>query len=269
MFSEGAVVTSTLSTEQLNQYHRDGIVFPVSVLSQEEVLLFRAALESLAGNCEETALKRFDNLHLFFPWAYRLVTHEHLLNAVAGILGDDILVDASLVFYKRPHDPSYVSWHQDSVYTTWHLTPSTSAWIALTASRPANGCMRVIPGSHKSGSLHHVNISDPNMLNRRGERIDMVLDESQAIDVLLRPGEMSLHQSTVVHGSNSNVSEEPRIGFIVRFVTSQTTNPGRPMLRVRGAADCSHLDMAQPPRETDPESALTAWRVFTSAKTRS
>ncbi|HET7114182.1 MAG TPA: phytanoyl-CoA dioxygenase family protein, partial [Pyrinomonadaceae bacterium] len=126
-------------------------------------------------------------------------------------------------------------------------TPSVSAWIALTVSEPANGCMRVIPGSHKHGLLEHDNVQDPNLLNRRGERLRMDVDESQAVDVVLRPGEMSLHHTNIVHGSNPNTSDGPRIGFIVRFVTNLSTNRDRPVMRVRGNADCDHLRLVEPP----------------------
>lgn len=256
-------MTAGLSRQQLDQYERDGIVFPVKVFSADEASLFRGALVSIADGCGEGSLKRFDSLHLFFDWAYRLVTHDALLNTVEDVLGGDILIDGTLVFYKPPKGSSYVSWHQDSVYSGWHLTPSTSAWIALTASHPANGCMRVIPGSHKQGLLEHDNVrDDPNLLNRRGERVATDVDESRAVDVVLRPGEMSLHHSTIIHGSNPNVSDEPRIGFIVRFVTNQITNRGRSLLRVRGTADCSHLSLAEPPSGVDERAAFSAWRAF-------
>jgi len=253
-------VTAVLSEQQLEEYKRQGAVFPIKVFSPGEVALFRSALESIIEHCDGDPLKRLGNLHLFFGWAYSLVTHEALLNTVEDILGNDILIDGTLVFYKRPQDFSYVSWHQDSVYSGWHLTPSTSAWIALSASHPANGCMRVIPGSHTYGQLKHVNVRDDSNLVRRGERVETV-DESTAVDVVLQPGEMSLHQSTIVHGSNPNLSTEPRIGFIVRFVTSKITNRDRALLRVRGQADCSHLRLAPPPIEMDEQSALAAWCV--------
>ena len=256
-------MTTMLSEEQLNQYDRNGIVFPVRVFSVEEATFFRNALDSIADQCGEGSMRRFESLHLFFDWAYRLVTHEPLLNAVEDVLGGDILIDGTLVFYKPPRDSSYVSWHQDSVYSGWHLTPSTSAWIALTASHPSNGCMRVIPESHQQGLLDHDNVrDDPNLLNKRGERVSMVVDETQAVDVVLQAGEMSLHQSNIVHGSNPNTSDEPRIGFIVRFVTHRIAQRDRPLLRVRGTADCSHLSLAEPPTETDPQTAFSAWRTF-------
>jgi ectoine hydroxylase-related dioxygenase (phytanoyl-CoA dioxygenase family) len=253
-----------LSQQQLDEYDRDGIVFPIRVFSADEVSRYRGALESVAHNCGG-APKRFDSLHLFFDWAHQLATNDVLLNAVGTILGPDILIDGTLVFYKPARDSSYVSWHQDSVYSGWHLTPSTSAWIALTASHQANGCMRVIPGSHKQGLLNHSSVRDETNLLRRGERVEQAIDESAALDVVLQPGEMSLHQSTIVHGSNANTSDGPRIGFIVRFVTNRVASPGRPMVRVRGRADCSHLNLADPPQAIDQQAAFAAWRAFTRA----
>ena len=103
--------------------------------------------------------------------------------------------------------------------------------------------MRAIPGSHKLGLLDHENVhDDPNLLNRRGERVRVDVDESQAVDIVLRPGEMSLHHTNIVHGSKPNGSDGPRIGFIVRFVTSRTTNRERPVVQARGHGDCSHLN---------------------------
>src|SRR6185295_6325243 len=117
--------------------------------------------------------------------AHRLATQGTLLDAVEGVLGADLLIDGTLVFYKPPRDAGYASWHQDSVYSGWHLTPSVSAWIALTPSERSNGCMRVIPGSHKLGLLDHENVpDDPNLLNRRGERVRMDVPEAEAIDVV-------------------------------------------------------------------------------------
>ncbi|HTG87528.1 MAG TPA: phytanoyl-CoA dioxygenase family protein [Pyrinomonadaceae bacterium] len=236
-------MTSTLSPEILDRYQRDGVVFPIRVLSHDEVVEFRQELELVAGERP----RRLEQLHLSFPWAYRLASHEKVLDVVEKVIGPEILVDGNLVFYKPPHDAGYASWHQDSVYSGWHLTPSVSAWIALTVSEPANGCMRVIPGTHKQGVLEHDNIQDPNLLNKRGERLRMDVDESQAVDVVLKPGEMSLHHTNIVHGSNANTSDGPRIGFIVRFVTNASPNRERPVMRVRGNADCSHLRLAPPP----------------------
>ena len=247
----------------IDDYHRNGFFFPIQVLSPDEVGRFRNSFESLIESSRSYSPKRFDRLHLFFDWAYQIVTHEKLLDVVESILGPDILVYGSLVLAKQARDQRYASWHQDSFYSGLHLTPSTTAWIALTPSHERNGCMRVIPGSHKFGSLDHENLADdPHMMNRRGERIKIDVDESEAVDVVLKPGQISLHESTLVHSSSPNQSEEPRIGFIVRFVTSQMKNPNTRLMLVRGDGDCTHLDLAEPPDSGDD---LNAWLAFSSA----
>ncbi len=71
-----------LSKQQLHQYDRDGIVFPITLFSRDEVARFLHELESIANCIGEGSLKRFDNLHLFFDWAYGLVTSDGLLNTV-------------------------------------------------------------------------------------------------------------------------------------------------------------------------------------------
>jgi ectoine hydroxylase-related dioxygenase (phytanoyl-CoA dioxygenase family) len=243
--------------DQIEAYRRDGFVFPIEILSRAEVDGFRGEFESLI----KYSPTRFDRLHLYFDWAHKVVTHERLLDVVESILGDDILVYGTLVLAKQPHDLRYASWHQDSFYSGLHLTPSTTAWIALTPSHEGNGCMRVIPGSHKLGNLEHENIADDHMLNRRGERIKLDVDESEAVDVVLKPGQISLHESTLIHSSNPNASDEPRIGFIVRFVTSQMRNPNTRLMRVRGNGDCSHLDLAEKPVMSAEES-LSTWLTF-------
>lgn len=252
---------TTLSPRQIEDYRRDGFLFPIEIFSSAEAERFRVAFESLIDSSRDYSLKRFDRLHQFFDWAYQIVTHKALLDVVECILGDDILVYGTLVFAKQPHDLRYASWHQDSFYSNLHLTPSTTAWIALTPSHQKNGCMRVIPGSHRLGSMEHENIVDENMLNRRGERIKTDVDESEAVDVELQPGEISLHESTLVHSSNPNTSDEPRIGFIVRFVTSRMRNPNVRLMRVRGDGDCSHLDLAEGPTMGAQE-ALSTWLTF-------
>ena len=250
-----------LSEEQLAKYDRDGALFPIPVLSMDEVVMYRNSFQALMN---EHSLRRVDGLHKFFKWAYRLVTQDSIVDAVESILGSEILLDATVVFCKPAHDNAYVSWHQDSVYSGWHRTPSTSAWIALSASHPGNGCMRMIPESHKEGLLDHINVEDDENLLRRGENIDIDVDESRAANIVLRPGEMSLHQSNIIHGSNPNTSDEARIGFIARYVTNQIERRDWPLMRIRGVGDCSHLKMAEPPIKTTHQVALANWRKSTT-----
>jgi non-heme Fe2+,alpha-ketoglutarate-dependent halogenase len=254
-----------LEAREVEQYKRQGALFPIPVLDDAEVEHYGSALEELE-DLNGGTLKRLDAAHLFFPWAYRLATNDAVADAVESILGPNVLIDGTLILCKYPDDPSYVSWHQDSVYSGWHLSPSVSAWIALSPSTRRSGCMRVIAGSHERGLLDHEVVADQNNLLRRGERVAIDVDESEAMEMELRPGEMSLHHCNIIHGSNPNRSDQKRIGFIVRFVTDQVVRKDRPLVSVRGKRDSQHFDLAREPTETDPARALANWKEFTRRK---
>jgi non-haem Fe2+, alpha-ketoglutarate-dependent halogenase len=251
---------STKASETLlTRFERDGVVYPIPVISPQQSSAYLASflqLEELLGR----PIKRMGNPALQFAWAHRLATEPAVLDAVEEILGPDLLVSGTLIFCKYPHDPAFVAWHQDTFYSNLHLTPSVSAWIALLDSVPENGCMRVVPGSHLLGTLPHQETREPDNLLRRGEEIQVDVDEADAIDVVLKAGEMSLHHNSIIHGSPPNTSDKRRIGFIVRFVTPEYNLESRtPFLHARGNFDCGYLTLVEPPSEGDVRDSLAAW----------
>jgi non-haem Fe2+, alpha-ketoglutarate-dependent halogenase len=245
------------------RYRQDGILFPVPVLSAGEVASCQAALLELESRLVERGLgdpKRIPLPHLGFRWAYDLATHPAVVDAVEAVLGPDVVVQATLILTKPPGDPAVVTWHQDGTYSGLHRSPNTTAWIALWDSTPENGCMRVVPGSHQRPILPHVASREEHHLLRHSPEIAVEVDESEAVDVTLRAGEMSLHHSNIIHGSRPNRSTERRTGFIVRFVTPAMPASDRPVLRVRGGGDLSHLPQVgeqRPPAELD--AGLDLW----------
>lgn len=250
-----------LDPREVEEFRSRGVVFPILVLTDDEIRHYRSAFEEVELLNGGT-LKRLDAAHLFFPWAYRLATSDAVADAAESLLGPDVLIDGTLILCKYPDDPSYVSWHQDSVYSGWHLSPSASAWIALSPSNRRSGCMRVIAGSHEHGLLAHEEIRDEDNLLRRGERVGVEVDERDAIELELRPGEMSLHHCNIIHGSNPNRSDEKRIGFIIRFVTSRADRRDRPLVRVRGDLDRGPRELTGEPAEADPARALANWKDY-------
>jgi len=242
------------------RFERDGVVFPIPVLSPEKISLYVASfseMEDLLGR----PIKRMGNPALHFSWAYRLATEPAVLDAVEEILGSDLLISGTLIFCKYPHDPAFVAWHQDTFYSNLDLTPSVSAWIALLDSTSENGCMRVVPGSHLQGTLLHHETRAPDNLLRRGEEIQVDVNEADAIDLVLSAGEMSLHHNSIIHGSRPNRSNTKRIGFIVRFVTAKydLSEQRTPFLRPKGNSDCGHLKLAEQPPDRDIRESLAAW----------
>lgn len=265
-------------------YERDGYAFPFSVLTPEETSRFRDSYldlaERLGGSPKATQLSL---PHFYYPWAWELITHPRVLDAVETVLGPDILVWASSVFPKKAHDPGYISMHQDGTYWGLEQGEVTTAWIALTESTRENGCMRVAPCTHRQPILPHVETHAEDNLLTRGQEVQAEVAEEQIADIALQPGEMSLHHVKIIHGSNPNQSEKPRIGFAIRYMTPEVrpNEADHAAVLVRGHDGGGHWDLFEGPpnyagidlavaaHQTAAEEHLRAIRATESAAGRS
>ncbi len=250
----------SLTSEQISSYESAGILFSIDVLSPSEVQRMRTGLEEIEDRMGGKA--KTEDLHQLFlnyRWAYDLVTHPKTLDAVESVLGPDILLWASSVFAKPPHDPGFISWHQDATYWGLDSGKVATAWIALTESSIDNGCMHVVAGSHKLAiQPHRETFAEDNLLSR-GQEIAVDVSEDEATDVALAPGQMSLHHVNIVHGSKANVSDKPRIGFVARYITPSVNQSGsqQPVILVRGKDAYGHFElMREPPNPVDLDAAM-------------
>lgn len=244
-----------LSAEQIEHYERDGVAFPVPVLSTAEVVRFRAAWEELKGRLGGPH-RSFGLPFLYFRWAHDLATHPAVLDAVESLLGPELLIAGGLVIDKPPHDPGIVTWHQDGTNSGLYQSPTATAWIALSPSTAESGCMRIMAGSQRLPRLPHVDSTREDALLTRSPEVTVEIDESQAVDVVLRPGEMSLHHSHLLHGSGANRSGAPRIGFIVRFATPALETSDIPVVVARGCRGFMHLEALSGPPPEDLDEGL-------------
>ncbi len=255
-------MSKLLTAAQVEQYHRDGIVFPVPVLSPSETAHFRAAFEEVAARLGgRPVAQALGHTQSYFRWAYDLATHPRILDAVEDVLGPNLLVWTVSIFPKYPRDPGYISWHQDGTYWGLDSTRVVTAWVALTDSTRDNGCMRVVPGSHRQPILPHRDTYAADNRLSRGQEIEVEVAEQDAVDVVLRAGEMSLHHVNIIHGSNSNPSDGSRIGFAPRFMTPETRQiDGEPLTAVlaRGRDNHGHFQLLPGPPALGFDEALAA-----------
>jgi non-haem Fe2+, alpha-ketoglutarate-dependent halogenase len=212
----------SLNQEQLAAYEREGYLAPVRVMSEPEAQALRAELETIeAGTGGPLRGDLRHKAHLLFPFLADLIRHPAILDAIEDVLGPDILCWNTNFFIKEAETPSFVSWHQDSTY--WGLSEPEvcTAWVAITPSNLANGAMAVIPKSHTMDQIPHRDTFDRHNLLTRGQEIAVEVDESEAVPLVLRPGEMSLHHVRLVHGSPPNPSPDRRIGFAIRYIPTR------------------------------------------------
>jgi hypothetical protein len=206
------------------RYQRDGFCFPLQAMSRAQAADYRAQLESLEkealGNPAKTNTAIwFSNANFVLPFVDEISRQKNVLEPVKTILGPDILVWNASFFTKEPGTPDFVSWHQDLRY--WGLSDAeeVTAWIALSDATVQSGCMRFIPGSHRSDLLdHHDSFATTNMLSR-GQELAVEVDENNSVDTELQSGQMSLHHGNLFHASHPNQSSERRIGLAIRYIT--------------------------------------------------
>jgi non-haem Fe2+, alpha-ketoglutarate-dependent halogenase len=239
-----------LTAAEAGAYRRRGYHFPVRAFAPEEAAALldrlRASEARLGGRLEGRMNQK---THLLFPWIHEVVRHPRVLDAVEAVIGPDILCWGSQFFVKGAGDPAYVSWHQDGTYWGLSSPDVVTAWIAFTPSVPESGCMRVVPGTHLSQVPHTDTFAKDNLLSR-GQEVAVEVDGRDAVDIVLQPGEMSLHHVLIVHGSEPNRASWPRIGLAVRYVPTrvrQAAGERDSALLVRGTDRFGHFDPESPP----------------------
>ena len=216
-------MTKRLTAEQIDHYGGQGYLFPLDVMPEEQALDYARCLEEAEARFPQALNPyRRNNAHLAFKFLDEIVHHPRMLDAVEDVIGENILVWGTVLFIKEPRDPGFVSWHQDYTYMGLEPHDGVTAWLALTPSNQASGCVKVIPGSHKNGIRPHRDTFTEHNVLSRGQTIDDI-DAAAAVDMVLRPGQMSLHHPRTIHGSQPNRSDSRRIGVAVQTYLPPTS----------------------------------------------
>ena len=151
----------------------------------------------------------------------RLISDDRLLDIAQKFIGPNIALFASHYISKPPFDGQPVLWHQDGSY--WPLDPMevVTLWLAVDDSLPENGCMRVIPGTHREALQEMKRRTD--VASVLGSGIDdSAVDESRAVDCMLKAGGVSVHHPNIIHGSSANHSPRRRCGLTIRYIPTST-----------------------------------------------
>lgn len=209
-----------LTAQQIETYRRDGFLYGIRVADEAQTARYRAqfdALEALEGR-EKTRVGLLDS-HFDVPFIWELATLPAILDCVEPLLGPDFLLLATHFFCKYGQEEKFVAWHQDVTY--WGLEPplALTVWYAIDDSDHENGCMRVVPGSHRTGIRAHGKSSVAgNLLSINQEVAVSPQEEACATEMPLKAGEVSIHDGALIHGSLPNRSSRRRCGLTLRYV---------------------------------------------------
>ena len=215
---------SNLSEQQINSYKENGYVSPIDILSPQEAKEVREEIELIEKKWpnELEGLGR-NYIHLISPVFDKICYNSKILDAVESIIGKNILICGTTLFIKNPNEKGFVSFHQDAKYIGLEPHNWVTAWVAITDANEKNGCMRMLPGSHKENLKTHEQKFDENNLLTRGQTVKNVsLEKTESI--ILKAGQVSLHHPTIVHGSGLNNSNDRRIGFVIQSYIGTNVN---------------------------------------------
>lgn len=226
-----------LSAEQVAQFHKDGFVKGGRVLDDAEVDELRAELQRVIDQRDKPDLPQpvlLNNLASEQRPVWQIVNIWQASDAFSRLIHNKQIVEELVqltdakelriwhdqIQYKPAEQGGTNTWHQDA--PLWPvLRPNTqiTAWVALDDVDETNGCMSMVPGSHKWGDhmdfLHSLDAGFELPAEYQGNKVDIVR----------RPvgkGEVHFHHSLTWHGSHDNLSNRPRRAIAIHVMAEDT-----------------------------------------------
>jgi phytanoyl-CoA hydroxylase len=215
----------------------DGYVIGEQLVSADDVEALRADAERFAdGGYPVTNLPADGRLlavhfpHWVSPVAQRMVTHPGLVDVLSRITGahlpywdGGVKCMQTMLFLKPPGLPGQ-AWHQDERYIPTRDRSLVGAWIALDDATIENGCLWVVPGSHRAGVLL------PTAAHGRPDEFDpsdeaQGVDDTQAVPVELRTGDVVFFNGYLLHRSLRNRSAGTRRALVNHYMSSASNLP--------------------------------------------
>ncbi len=245
-----------LTEQQIAFYRKNGYLVPFDGVEASEAAAMCDDLDAFEREEGMLASEIIVKGHLCFRRSYEFSRHPKILDVVEDLIGPNIYALSSRFWMKPGRDGSFVSWHQDSAYFGLEPNELVTVWLALTASTPGNGCVRVIPGTHEGPAYEHKETYDEKNLLARGQTIETI-DDSSAVDLTLKAGQFSCHHERIVHGSAGNNTDTMRVGVGIFYFPAhvRSTIGRRSASLVRGFDEHGHWD-ADPVPTTDRDAEV-------------
>lgn len=219
-----------VSAEQIDAFDRDGFIIVPGLYTAEEVgLLHRIARVEMETTRQAHAAKDTDGRESKL-WItadtdaadiYNAICHgRRLVETMAALLRDEVYLYHYKMMLKEPRVGGAWEWHQD--YGYWYsnecLFPDmASCMIAVDRASKANGCLQVIPGSHRMGRIEHGQFgtqtgADPNRVALAQQHLGLKYAE-------MNPGDALFFHANTLHRSDANTSDDPRWTLICCYNT--------------------------------------------------
>lgn len=179
------------------------------------------------GNSPAARAARFRKLGRFCSRS-PLIWHnvhggEPMLSVAQHFLGDDLIIKFDSCFLKPARTGSATPWHQDNGLWRDGETEPFNFWMALDPATHANGCLQMIPDSHKTEIVPHVLYEDSIHGELPRERVTEMIDSYGVHHIELEPGDVVCWHSNMWHYSPPNTSDQGRIAIAGVYTNPQIT----------------------------------------------
>ena len=216
----------TLTAAEIEQYREDGYVVVEGVLDDAELHRIYEVIDEFVERSrsvtesddtfdlepdhtpERPLLRRLKFPPYKHPAFRELLVAPKILNLVAELIGDDIRYQGSKLNMKLPEIGSPVEWHQDFAFFPHTNDDLLTCGIHLDAADEENGCLLVIPGSHRGPVLDHHD-ADGRHIGAVDASVPEIAD-AKPTPVVVPAGGMSIHHTRLLHGSAPNRSGRAR-----------------------------------------------------------
>ncbi len=216
------------SASEVAAYREHGYVIPDRPLFAPDAFAALrqrfAAIETDAAATYGLEPEQLDKPHYLYPDLFAWLLHPRVLDLVEGFIGPDIGLFTSHFISKPARTGKRVPWHEDSSYWQRLFEPIDdicTVWLAIDPSTTANGCLRVVPGSHRNGYSRYSPVADPAAAVFGAEIDADQMDARRAVDLVLEPNHCSVHHARIIHGSEPNRSPQRRCGLTMRYFSTR------------------------------------------------
>lgn len=231
-----------LNVDQVQQYESNGFLILPEVFSEDEVALLRAELDRLRRDpvmqkrdeCitepQSGDIRSIFCVHEISPVIAALAADTRLSQIARYLLADEVYIHQSRVNYKPGYRGKEFYWHSD--FETWHVEDgmpnmrALSMSISLTENTPYNGPLMLMPGSHRQYAIctgetpaNHFKAS----LKKQeygvpeDEQLAQLAQDGGIVGALGKAGSVVIFECNTMHGSNSNITPDPRSNVFLVF----------------------------------------------------
>ena len=206
-----------LNKEEIKRYHEDGYIIPEFKMPENDLLEIEKLHDELIKKNPQflnycPAVLEYEEKFLNYCF------NEKILNYVGQLIGNNFALWNSSFFAKPAYNGHATPWHQDGQY--WPIRPlaTCTVWLAVDDANEENGCLKFIRGSHRDKNLKQHEFNEDKNLTLHQELLKSEFNEKESVNLILKRGQISLHDVYLVHGSDANLSSKSRRGMTMRFM---------------------------------------------------